>query len=226
MTFDAGLIFFISLLLMWIKPGPAQLLKIATALDKGLLAAIFISFGSIATCSLFFIFAALGYQALSDVFDYTGFFLQVFGAVYLIYLSIKGFSKIYRESSLSKRTDLPQEIKSKANLSSCFLIGVGITLSNPFWIFYFVGVLPSLISLGDISTDSYLIGAGLVFLSGIIVDWPMLTLITQLQNAFEGDKVTKYINLFVNFSFLLIAGFLLYSAFFVQELKFDINDVL
>jgi len=224
MTLDAVFMFFISLLLMWIKPGPAQLLKITTALDRGFLPAICISLGSIIICSMFFVLAGLGYKVLTDVFNYAGFFLQIGGAAYLIYLSVKGFLKSYRGGSASKKEGAHKE--TKASLVSCFLIGVGITISNPFWIFYFIGILPSLLPLGALTIYNFAQGAFLVFLSGIIVDGPMLLLITQVQKNFAGERIAKAIQMFVNFSFLVIAGFLIYSAFFIQEFKFNIYDVL
>ncbi len=226
MTFDAGLIFFISMLLMWIKPGPAQLLKIATTLDKGLPYGISFSFGSILMCSIFFVVAGLGYKALSDIFSYTGFVLQILGAIYLIYLSTRGFKKIYRNETAPNLTKANNAIQKKSGFFGSFTLGFFMAMTSPFWIFYFIGILPSLIPLDGLDVNSFLLGASLVLLSGIMVDWPLLTLISQLKRAFLGGNTGKNINLFINISFLLIAIFLLYSAFFGQNMAFEINDVL
>jgi len=222
MSFDITLIFFISLVLMWIKPGPAQLLKIATALDKGFLPAFFISLGSIIMCSAFFVVAGLGYKILSDIFQLTGFFLQVFGAIYLIYLSIKGFRNSARVKKTRIDPELSQQTRQKNNLLGFLGIGILITLSNPFWIFYFIGILPALVPLDIMTFQSFYIGATLVFISGVIVDGPMLYLITLMKQSFSGDVVTKFVTLFINISFLIIAAFLLYSAFFKQDFNFNI----
>jgi len=226
MTFDVGLIFFISMLLMWIKPGPTQLLKVATTLDKGLVFGICFSLGSILMCCVFFVIAALGYKALSDVFNYTGFFLQIFGAVYLIFISIKGFKKLYFNQKTTPANHANNvEVKGRTMLSS-FSFGFLATMASPFWIFYFIGILPALIPLSEFTFSGLLFGAFLVLLSGATVDWPFLTLIKQLQTEFLVGKISKFVSLFINFSFLGIAFFLIYSAFFVQESAFDINNVL
>jgi threonine/homoserine/homoserine lactone efflux protein len=226
MTFESGLIFFISMLLMWIKPGPAQLMKITTTLDRGLSFGIVFSLGSAFMCSLFFVAAALGYQILSNVFSAVGVFLQVFGAIYLIYIGVKGLVKFYQNNKTKEIQGQQTSVIQRSSFFSCFAMGVLITLSNPFWIFYFIGILPSLISLENVSGNSYIIGAVLVFVSAAMVDWPMLTLIAQLKENFTGDRFAKYISLFVSLCFLLIAAFLLYSAFFAQSSEFDINGVL
>lgn len=224
MTFETGLIFFISLILMWIKPGPAQLLKIATALDKGFIPAIFISLGSILMCSGFFVVAALGYKALSTIFQYTGFILQIFGAAYLLFLAVKGFIKLYGGANQALSKKRPEDLPKQHNLASYFAVGVGITLSNPFWIFYFIGILPALISLETLGYRSFYVGAFLVFASGLIVDGPMLVLVTQLKQAFANEKTTKLISFLINICFILIALFLIYSAFFTQGFEFSLIE--
>lgn len=224
MTFETGLIFFISLILMWVKPGPAQLLKIATALDKGFFPAIFISLGSILMCSVFFIVAALGYKMLSTIFEYTGFILQILGAFYLIFIAMKGFIKIYKNSVTDSYKNRSKELSKPHNLMAYLALGVGITLSNPFWIFYFIGVLPALIPLETLGYTNFYLGAFLVFASGVIVDGPMLLLVTQLKQAFASERTTKNISFFINICFVLIALFLFYSAFFVQDFGFILTE--
>ena len=211
---------------MWIKPGPAQLLKIATTLDKGLLFGIAFSFGSITMCSIFFVMAALGYKVLSDIFAYTGFILQIFGAAYLTYLGVRGLLKIYNGSNKSNLKTAAEAVNQKAGLLGSYTLGFLAALTSPFWIFYFIGILPSLVDLSGLNISNFIFGAFLVFASGVMVDIPFLTLVSQMQRAFTNSKVTKYINVFINFAFLVIAAFLLYSAFFGQNMSFDINDVL
>ncbi len=227
MTSETMFIFFMSMLLMWIKPGPAQLLKIATTLDKGLPYGIAFSLGGALMCSVFFVAAALGYKVLSDIFNYTGFFLQIFGAVYLTYISIKGFIKFYKSRNGSGAEPIRRRKTDKGrNVVSCFIIGILAVLSSPFWVFYFIGILPILIPLEGMTINSYFIGAFLVFLSGVIVDWPMLTLISQLQKTFMAGALKRYVNVSVSAVFLIIAGFLFYSAFFAQDFSFNIFKVL
>lgn len=222
MDFDTGLIFFISLVLMWIKPGPAQLLKIATTLNKGFFHGFAISLGSIVVCCFFFVVAALGYKVLSDVFQYTGKILQIFGGVYLLYLAFKSFQKICSTKILRKEA----EVINHKTLLGYFIGGILITLSNPFWLFYFIGILPALLPLEDFTYNSFTIGIALVCLSAVIVDGPMLVLVSQLQKSFSNEKIDRALNIFISFSFLFIALFLFYSAFFGGMQEFDILETL
>ncbi len=218
MSFDIAIIFFISLVLMWVKPGPAQLLKITTTLDRGFLQGILISLGSILVCCFFFIIAAMGYKALSEIFQYTGKVLQLFGGVYLSYLAYKSFRKISNgNTKVAENSKLVEK-----DIFGYFAAGVLITLSNPFWLFYFIGILPTLLPLESFTISSFQLGILLVFMSGIIVDGPMLLLVSQIQKSFSSEKINKGINIFISFSFLVIALFLFYSAFFVEQMSFNI----
>lgn len=61
MTFETGFIFAISLILLWIKPGPGQALKITRALNDGFIPAFAIILGG------FFLYSAF----LLEDFSYT-----------------------------------------------------------------------------------------------------------------------------------------------------------
>lgn len=222
MDFEIGLIFFISLVLMWIKPGPAQLLKIATTLNKSFFHGFAISLGSIVVCCFFFVIAALGYKTLSEIFQYAGKILQIFGGIYLLYLAFKSFQKIYGAQIKAKNT----QIINDKTLIGYFVGGILITLSNPFWLFYFIGILPALLPLAEFTYNSFTIGISLVCLSAVVVDGPMLLLVSQLQKSFSNEKIDKALNVFISFSFLFIALFLFYSAFWGQSMEFDLLRTL
>jgi threonine/homoserine/homoserine lactone efflux protein len=69
MTLESAFIFFISLALLWIKPGPGQALKITRALNDGFLPALYLSLGILTICMSYFIIAALGLEIVTNFFE-------------------------------------------------------------------------------------------------------------------------------------------------------------
>ena len=94
MTFETILIFTVSLILLWIKPGPGQALKITRTLNDGFFAGFYIVLGVTTGCVLFFLIAVLGTTMLTNFFNQASIFFKIIGGTYLIYLGYKGFKNI------------------------------------------------------------------------------------------------------------------------------------
>jgi len=219
MTFETSIIFFITLILLWLKPGPGQALRLAYALQAGFWGAFMISLGVTTVCIGYFLFAALGYNIISNLSALFFTILKVIGASYFIYLGLKGLYKRYRMKS-----NASPSLPTKQNFYKDYGLGVLMASSNPIPIFYFIGILPTLVPLNAMTFGDLMIGVSLIAIVGIVVDGLLLLLTVLSKEAFVKGNTSKYISLLTSFSFVLIGLYLLYSAIFLQtgvEYSFD-----
>lgn len=219
MTPETVFIFFTSLLLLWIKPGPGQALKITTALNDGTLAAFNISLGIISGCILFFTAASLGSKIITNFFNDIAIILKLIGAAYLFYIGFKTL-KNPEKGQWTKR------IKDKTNIHKTLIknytTGLFLTLANPLPIFFFLGILPTLVPVGNLTFNDILGGIFIICLVGLIADGLLILLVSQAKQALSNTQFVKKLNWFTGSGFILIGLFLLYSAFINTNYSFDI----
>ncbi len=218
MTFETAMIFFISLVLLWIKPGPGQALKLAYALQYGFGSAFSVALGVLTICLSYFLFVALGYNAIAANFLPLFIVLKFLGAFYLLYLGVTGFLK-------RKKRKVPNVVQGADEKQSFFKnygLGLLMALSNPITIFYFVGVLPALVPVGELSNQDLFIGLALIALAGMLVDGLLILLTVFAKEAFSGGRFFEHLGMVTSVSLILIGLFLLYSAIFLPEgITFD-----
>ncbi len=217
MSFESGLIFLVSYIIMHIKPGPGQAFRVSCALDKGFGCAMAVSVGVAVSCTFYFLLVAFGYNTLIDHFDSLSYFLKLFGGTYLIYLGVSGLLKQGAAPS-SQAVEKPVG----RDLLKYFFLGLMISLSNPIDIFYFASILPSLVSVGELSSQGVMWGASVVLFTGVIIDVLNLTVVIQAKKSILDVSVVKYINWVASISFILIGLFLFYIAFFPDDFSFDV----
>jgi threonine/homoserine/homoserine lactone efflux protein len=217
MTFETSLIFAISLILLWIKPGPGQAFIITRALNDGFFAAFYVVLGITSGAAIFFLIAILGLDIFASFFDKASFFLKLIGAFYLLYMGIDGLRNI--NSGLWKgRLDKSNKAKFIQNFPAALLL----TLANPFVIFYFIGILPGIVTLEDLTLQDILIGLSLVIAVGLIVDTLIALLVSQVKDLLSDMKLVKKLNLITSISFILIGLFFIYSAVFMSNYSYSL----
>lgn len=209
MTLETIFIFAISLILLWIKPGPGQGLILTKALNDGFLAGFYIVLGIITGCLIFFLVAVLGASFLTNILDNASMFLKVIGGCYLLYIGFKGLTSI-EKGQWKERTDLSHKRKFIEN----YPLSLFITLANPFPILYFLSILPTLVPIGIFSTNDIITGVVIITLVGLVVDVSLLLLVHQAKTALSDTKFIKKLNIATSIGFLIIGLFLFYSAFF------------
>lgn len=122
-------------------PGPAVVLTINNAIQRGLLK----SFAGILGIALAILFVAiisatsLGVVLANSVLAFT--VVKVIGAIYLIYLGIK----MWRAKS---ENNIHAEIQKKSFLN-CFIEGFFVSISNPKAIIFFISIFPQFINLSQ-----------------------------------------------------------------------------
>lgn len=218
MTLETAIIFIVSVILLWIKPGPGQTLRVTIALQSGFISAFTVTMGVSLVCLGYFLVVAIGYSTISESFGLAAFVFKILGAFYLLYL---GYRSIQQQFS-SKGTAAEQaKITKQDKPLRYFFMGVLMALSNPITIFYFVGILPALVPVGVMSMEDIVIGMALLFFFGAASDGLLLWLVVLAKSGFSESAVFKYLNLFAGISFILIAVFLFYTALFVDDFSFN-----
>lgn len=217
MTIETLFIFAISIVLLYIKPGPNQAMKITRTLNDGFFPAWFFTLGATSTVAFYFIIASVGAGIAHNVVDSIGFYFKLLGGIYLVYLGYKGLSNI-EKGVWSGRVD---EV-NKRNFIENFTVGVVMTLANPITIFYFVGIVPSFIEFGSLGIQDILIGVLTIFLVGNFSDILLIVLVAQTKEALSDTQFVKRINIFASIGFIVIGAFFLYSAFFLSDFSFTL----
>jgi threonine/homoserine/homoserine lactone efflux protein len=217
MTLETVFIFIMALLLVWIKPGPGQALKITRTLNDGFLAGFYFVLGDITICFLFFLIAVLGANTLTLIFNDASFFLKMLGGTYLLYLGYKGFKNIDK-GLWQGRVDKTQKQSFVENYS----LGLLVTVANPLTIFFFIGLMPSIVTVGEMTARDIIIGLMCIAGVALVADLLLLTLVHQVKEALSETGFVRKINLIASLGFVLIGLFLLFSAFFLDENSFNV----
>jgi len=217
MTLETIVIFTIALILLWVKPGPGQALKITTTLNSGPLNGFAVAAGIITGCTIFFLIAVLGTTALTQFFSASSTILKIIGGSYLIYLGVKGLRAIHKGQWSGRLTET-----SAKSLIKNYSIGLFTNLANPLPIFFFLGLIPTLVPIGNLGFSDILTGIFIIASVGIVVDGLLIIMTDFIKQALSESKIVKRINIIASVGFILIGLFLFYSAFFHADFRFDV----
>lgn len=215
MTGETIFIFVMATILMHIKPGPGQAIRIATVLKSGFLPAMAISLGVAFICNIYLILAATGANIISDIFQNSGFYFRIATAFYLIYLGVKGL----RKKEIAEKESPPV---SKKMLTQFFIMGCILSLSNPIDIFFFMGILPGLVELGSLSTQNIIVFMALFTLITIGLDILILGLATMSKISLTDGKYVTTITNIASIGLIFIGLFLLYTAFIGEDFSYSL----
>ena len=219
MTAETIFIFVMAVILMHIKPGPGQALRIATALKEGFMPAMCIAVGVALICNLYLFLAAMGSTFISNVFHASGIYFKIAGGLYLVYLGVKGFQPAKEKP---QATSITTQKTNKKKYLQYFGLGMILSLSNPIDIFFFVGILPGLIDMSVLGTINIVIFMAIFTAVTLLIDVLILTLAIQSKKAFIDGTLSQNINLIANFGLIIIGLFFIYSAFFDDDFSFNI----
>jgi len=218
MSFETSFIFAISLILLWIKPGPAQAFKITRAVNDGFWPAIYAASGIITGCIVFFLVAVLGLQLITEFFYDIRSILKFIGGLYFLYIGVQGFKNI-RSGQWAGRVST----SNKKSFFENFGAGLLLTFGNPLDIVYFMGIMPTLVPVGSFTTQDIILGISILAGIGLIVDTLILLLVGQAKQALSDTNFVQRINIITSGGFILIGLFLFYSAFFLSDFSFSLT---
>ncbi len=216
MTGETIFVFVTALILLWIKPGPGQALKITRALNDGFWAGFYVVLGVITGCVFFFLIAVLGLTAVTEFFKDISFYLKIIGGIYFIYLAMKTFKNIKKG-----QWEGPVDQAQKKRFIDNYFLSLFTNLSNPLPVFFFLSLIPTLVPLNDLTTNDIIICVSLIIVTGLTIDILLLLLVHQAKEALSETSFVKRVNMVAGGGFLLIGLFLLFSAIFLDNFSFE-----
>ena len=152
---------------LFITPGPDMSLFLAKTVTGGRKAGMAAMLGAFAGCLVHTMLAALGLSALLAASTTAFFVLKVAGGFYLLWLAIDA---IRHGSALTIRGGE----RSEGSVWRIFLIGVGVNLTNPKVVLFFVTFLPQFVSPQDPHAAQKLMFLGLYF---TVINLPLCALL-------------------------------------------------
>jgi threonine/homoserine/homoserine lactone efflux protein len=144
-------------LILALTPGPDMALFLARTVTGGRSAGFAAMFGASTGLIVHALLAGLGLSALLAASATAFFILKIIGGLYLLWLA---YGAIRHGSAFS----VDSNAIPKQSWSATFLTGLGINLTNPKVIVFFVTFLPQFIDAGDPSASGQLLFLGLFFL--------------------------------------------------------------
>ena len=143
---------------LFITPGPDMSLFLAKTMTGGRKHGLAAMLGAMAGCCVHTLLAALGVSALLAASATAFMALKVVGALYLLWLAVDA---VRHGSALNLRN----RGATDASVLRTFLVGVGINLTNPKIVLFFVTFLPQFIDAGDPNAAGKLVFLGLYFVA-------------------------------------------------------------
>ena len=156
----------VAALILFATPGPDMSLFLAKTLSGGRWAGIAAMTGALTGCLVHTLAAALGLSALIAASATAFTILKVVGALYLLWMA---YDALRNGSALSMKA----ETRTEPNLKKVFLRGVGINLTNPKIILFFITFLPQFVAVGDPHAQGKLVFLGLYF---VLISVPLAIL--------------------------------------------------
>ncbi len=143
---------------LFITPGPDMSLFLAKTVTGGRRAGMASMLGALTGCCVHTLLAALGVSALLAASETAFTVLKIVGALYLLWLAVDA---VRHGSALN----LKEGDRTKVPLGRTFMIGVGINLTNPKIVLFFVTFLPQFVQAGDPHAAGKLVFLGLYFIA-------------------------------------------------------------
>ena len=189
---------------LFITPGPDMSFFLSKTVAGGRRAGIAAVVGTSTGCAVHTLLAALGLSALLAASATAFTVLKIVGALYLMWLAVDA---VRRGSALNVRGGEPRT----EPWHRTFLFGVGVNLTNPKVVLFFVTFLPQFIDAGDPHASGKLLFLGLYFIAFTL---PLCVLmILAADSVIAGLKGRPRLMRAIDYSF---AG--LFGAFAVKIL--------
>ncbi|MDE2446502.1 MAG: LysE family translocator [Alphaproteobacteria bacterium] len=148
---------------LFITPGPDMSLFLARTMSSGRGPGIASVMGANLGCIIHTFLAAFGISALVAA-SHTGFLiLKIVGAAYLLWLAVDA---IRNGSSLN----VGNVAARKVTLSSSFLMGISVNLTNPKVVLFFITFLPQFVSATDPHVTAKMLFLGIYF---VLINIPL-----------------------------------------------------
>ena len=146
-------------LVLFATPGPDMSLTLSRTIQGGRRAGLAAMLGAMAGCCLHTMLAAFGISALLAASTTAFTMLKIAGALYLLWLAVDA---VRHGSALSVREGA---VAQDVSVWRSFALGIGINLTNPKIVLFFVTFLPQFVEAGDPDAAGKLLFLGLYFIA-------------------------------------------------------------
>jgi threonine/homoserine/homoserine lactone efflux protein len=165
-------------------PGPGVISIVARALGSGFRATVPACLGVTAGDLILMTLSAFGLALIAQAVGQLFQVIKIAGGLYLLFLGYK-----YWTAEVSAQSEIVPESASRG-----FLTQLGITLSNPKAIAFFVALQPTAIDLSRLTFTGYLelVGATLVLIPAITMGYAAMA--ARLTNFVASVKARRRIN--------------------------------
>jgi len=143
---------------LFVTPGPDMSLFLAKTMAEGRRSGIAAMLGALTGCCVHTLLAALGISALLAASATAFTILKVVGALYLLWLAVDA---VRNGSALNVK----EGSRPPASFRRTFLLGIGVNLTNPKIVLFFVTFLPQFVAASDPHASAKLVFLGLYFIA-------------------------------------------------------------
>lgn len=143
---------------LFVTPGPDMSLFLAKTMAEGRRSGIAAMLGALTGCCVHTLLAALGVSALLAASATAFTILKVVGALYLLWLAVDA---VRNGSALNVKAGE----RPPASFARTFLLGIGVNLTNPKIVLFFVTFLPQFVAASDPHASAKLVFLGLYFIA-------------------------------------------------------------
>ena len=158
MTLESAIIFFITIIIFSITPGPGVFAILAKSMTEGVRPCISLTLGMAISDVVYLILACYGLSAVAEQWGSVFTLIRIAGAIYLIYLGWKIWHNrakyIEQDSGGKKMTG--------------FVTGFLISASNPKVILFYIAFLPSFMDLSSLSANDIML-VSLITFTGLMI---------------------------------------------------------
>lgn len=139
--------FLVTMFVMALTPGPANLFAIATGMQRGKGAALLGVAGMNTATLVWFACSALGLATLIAAFPKAFHILAYVGAAYLVWLGLKSILSAVKDKSVKNGGEPSESHRTFKMGRSAFRDGFAVQIANPKILLFFGAVLPPFIDL-------------------------------------------------------------------------------
>jgi threonine/homoserine/homoserine lactone efflux protein len=152
------LLYALACVILFITPGPDMSLWLAKTLSGGRKGGSAAMLGTQVGCLVHTVFAAIGLSALLAASATAFTVLKIVGALYLLWLA---FEAIRSGSALNVNA----EAAPPASFARNFMTGLGINVTNPKVVLFFLTFLPQFVQASDPHASAKMLFLGLFFIA-------------------------------------------------------------
>jgi threonine/homoserine/homoserine lactone efflux protein len=184
MTLESAIIFFITIIIFSITPGPGVFAILAKAIAEGVKPCISLILGMAVSDVVYLALACYGLAAIADQWGSLFTLVRIAGAIYLIYLGWK----IWNNRAQYIKAD------SANSKMAGFVSGFLISASNPKVILFYIAFLPSFMDLSLLSLKDIMLASTLT-LVGIMTGLMSVAFSAAwARQFFRSEKAMKGLN--------------------------------